>query len=132
MHVRPPPSPGRRRQRCFDGVRAGTAKSRKPISGFPNAKCRVCGPSLPVPPVVPKTGAEIIVDALVAHGVETVSGCIGASVPPLFDRLYDTPMRFVLPSHERGGCHMADAYANLAVQEPARDGGPASAPERHV
>jgi acetolactate synthase-1/2/3 large subunit len=59
----------------------------------------------------PKTGAQIIVDALRAHGVETIFGYIGASVLPLFDRLYDSPIRFVIPCHEQGGCHMADAYA---------------------
>jgi acetolactate synthase-1/2/3 large subunit len=57
------------------------------------------------------TGAQIIVDALLAHGVETVFGYIGASVLPLFDRLYESPIRFVVPCHEQGGCHMADAYA---------------------
>ncbi len=60
---------------------------------------------------VPKTGAQIIVDALLAHGVDTVFGYTGASVIPLFDRLYETPIRVVVPVHEQGGCHMADAYA---------------------
>ncbi|MCU0917926.1 MAG: biosynthetic-type acetolactate synthase large subunit [Planctomycetes bacterium] len=60
---------------------------------------------------LPRTGAQIIVDALLAHGVDTVFGYIGASVLPLFDRLYDAPIRFVVPCHEQGGCHMADAYA---------------------
>ena len=60
---------------------------------------------------IPKTGAQIIVDALLAHGVETAFGYIGASVLPLFDRLYDSPIRFVVPCHEQGGAHMADANA---------------------
>ncbi len=63
---------------------------------------------------IPKTGAQIIVDALRAHGVETIFGYIGASVLPLFDRLYDSPIRFVVPCHEQGGCHMADAYARAS------------------
>jgi thiamine pyrophosphate-dependent acetolactate synthase large subunit-like protein len=63
---------------------------------------------------IPKTGAQIIVDALRAHGVETIFGYIGASVLPLFDRLYDSPIRFVIPCHEQGGCHMADAYARAS------------------
>jgi len=63
---------------------------------------------------IPRTGAQIIVDALCAHGVETVFGYIGASVLPLFDRLYDSPIRFVIPCHEQGGCHMADAYARAS------------------
>jgi acetolactate synthase I/II/III large subunit len=61
-----------------------------------------------------KTGAQIVVDALLDHGVDTVFGYIGASVLPLFDRLCQTPIRFVVPAHEQGGCHMADAYARAS------------------
>jgi acetolactate synthase-1/2/3 large subunit len=68
----------------------------------------------PAERTIPKTGAQIIVDALRAHGVETIFGYIGASVLPLFDRLYDSPIRFVIPCHEQGGCHMADAYARAS------------------
>ncbi len=63
---------------------------------------------------IPKTGAQIIVDALLAHGVDTVFGYIGASVLPLFDRLYESPIRFIIPCHEQGGIHMADAYARAS------------------
>ncbi len=35
-------------------------------------------------------------------------------VLPLFDRLYDAPIRFIIPRHEQGGCHMADAYARAS------------------
>jgi acetolactate synthase-1/2/3 large subunit len=65
-------------------------------------------------PSAPRTGAQIIVDALLAHGVETVFGYIGASVLPLFDRLYESPIHFVVPMHEQGGCHAADAYARAS------------------
>jgi acetolactate synthase-1/2/3 large subunit len=68
-------------------------------------------PAAPAERLIPKTGAQIIVDALLAHGVDTVFGYTGASVIPLFDRLYETPIRVVVPVHEQGGCHMADAYA---------------------
>jgi len=61
-----------------------------------------------------KTGAQIIVDALLDHGVDTVFGYIGASVLPLFDRIHDSPIRFIVPCHEQGGCHMADAYARAS------------------
>ena len=73
--------------------------------------------SLPVPPTnspSPKTGAQIIVDALLAHGVDTVFGYIGASVIPLFDSLCESPIRAIIPCHEQGGCHMADAYARAS------------------
>jgi acetolactate synthase-1/2/3 large subunit len=68
-------------------------------------------PAGPAGHAILKTGAQIIVDALRAHGVETVFGYIGASVLPLFDRIYESPLRLVVPCHEQGGCHMADAYA---------------------
>ena len=60
-------------------------------------------PAGPAERTIPKTGAQIIVDALLAHGVDTVFGYIGASVLPLFDRLYESPIRFIVPCHEQGG-----------------------------
>jgi len=71
-------------------------------------------PAGPAERPIPKTGAQIIVDALLAHGVDTIFGYIGASVLPLFDRLYESPIRFIVPCHEQGGTHMADAYARAS------------------
>jgi acetolactate synthase-1/2/3 large subunit len=62
-------------------------------------------------PLSPKNGAQIVVDTLIEQGVETVFGYPGGVVLPLFDRLYDAPINFIIPRHEQGGCHMADAYA---------------------
>jgi len=61
-----------------------------------------------------KTGAQIIVDTLIEQGVNTMFGYTGGVVLPLFDRLYDAPIRFINPRHEQGGCHMADAYARAS------------------
>jgi len=61
-----------------------------------------------------KTGAEIIVDTLIEQGVDTMFGYTGGVVLPLFDRLYDAPINFIIPRHEQGGCHMADAYARAS------------------
>lgn len=61
-----------------------------------------------------KTGAQIIVDMLIEQGVETMFGYPGGVVLPLFDRLYDAPIRFINPRHEQGGCHMADGYARAS------------------
>jgi len=58
-----------------------------------------------------KAGAQIIVDTLIDLGVDTMFGYPGGVVLPLFDRLYDAPIRFIIPRHEQGGCHMADGYA---------------------
>jgi len=61
-----------------------------------------------------KTGAQIIVDTLIEQGVDTMFGYTGGVVLPLFDRLYDAPIRFIVPRHEQGGCHMADGYARAS------------------
>jgi acetolactate synthase-1/2/3 large subunit len=61
-----------------------------------------------------KTGAEIIVATLIEQGVDTMFGYTGGVVLPLFDKLYDAPINFVIPRHEQGGCHMADAYARAS------------------
>jgi acetolactate synthase-1/2/3 large subunit len=61
-----------------------------------------------------KTGAQIIVDTLIEEGVDTMFGYTGGVVLPLFDRLYDAPINFIVPRHEQGGCHMADAYARVS------------------
>ena len=58
-----------------------------------------------------KPGSQIIVDILVEQGVEVMFGYLGGVVLPLFDKLYDSPIKFIIPRHEQGGCHMADAYA---------------------
>lgn len=60
------------------------------------------------------TGAQIIVDTLIEQGVDTMFGYPGGVVLPLFDRLYDAPIRFINPRHEQGGCHMADGYARAS------------------
>ncbi len=65
-------------------------------------------------PATIKTGAQIVVDTLVELGVETMFGYTGGVVLPLFDRLYDAPIRVIIPRHEQGGCHMADAYARAS------------------
>ena len=61
-----------------------------------------------------KTGAQIVVDTLVDLGVDTMFGYTGGVVLPLFDKLFDAPIRFIIPRHEQGGCHMADAYARAS------------------
>jgi len=61
-----------------------------------------------------KTGAQIIVDTLIEQGADTIFGYTGGVVLPLFDKLYDAPIHFIVPRHEQGGCHMADAYARAS------------------
>ncbi len=68
-------------------------------------------PGSPAPKVTRKPGSQIIVDTLIEQGVDTIFGYLGGVVLPLFDKLYDSPIRMIVPRHEQGGCHMADAYA---------------------
>ncbi len=57
------------------------------------------------------SGAEIFHEMLMEQGVEVMFGYPGGAVLPIFDRLYDSPIRFVLTRHEQGAAHMADGYA---------------------
>jgi acetolactate synthase-1/2/3 large subunit len=61
-----------------------------------------------------KTGAQIFVDTLIELGVDTMFGYPGGVALPLFDKLFDAPINFIIPRHEQGGCHMADAYARAS------------------
>ena len=56
-------------------------------------------------------GTQILIDALLAEGVEVVFALPGGAVIPLFDTLYDAPLRVVLVRHEQGAGHMADGYS---------------------
>ncbi|HUS92657.1 MAG TPA: biosynthetic-type acetolactate synthase large subunit [Phycisphaerae bacterium] len=57
------------------------------------------------------TGAQIFNQMLLEEGVDLMFGFPGGAVIPIFDVLYDSPIRFVLTRHEQGACHMADGYA---------------------
>ncbi len=58
-----------------------------------------------------KTGAEIFVECLIREKVKVLFGIPGGVVLPIFDKLYDAPIRFILTRHEQGAVHMADGYA---------------------
>jgi acetolactate synthase-1/2/3 large subunit len=57
------------------------------------------------------TGAEILIESLKREGVEVIFGYPGGSVLPIFDKLYDADIRFILTRHEQGAAHAADGYA---------------------
>ena len=60
------------------------------------------------------TGAQDIVNILLEQGVDTIFGYPGGQVIPLFDALYDAPLRKILPVHEQGAIHAADGYARVS------------------
>ncbi|KAF1305033.1 biosynthetic-type acetolactate synthase large subunit [Enterococcus sp. JM9B] len=57
------------------------------------------------------TGAEILLEMLKEHGVDTVFGYPGGAVLPLYDALYDDSLRHILTRHEQGAVHAAEGYA---------------------
>ena len=58
------------------------------------------------------TGAEMVVQALVDQGVDTLFGYPGGAVLPIYDALYNEPrLTHVLVRHEQGATHAAEGYA---------------------
>ncbi|MCM8801368.1 MAG: biosynthetic-type acetolactate synthase large subunit [Candidatus Omnitrophica bacterium] len=57
------------------------------------------------------TGAQILIECLKREGVEVIFGYPGGAVLPIFDRLYDSDIRFILTRHEQAAAHAADGYA---------------------
>jgi len=58
-----------------------------------------------------KSGAELIVQGLIEEGVEHLFGFPGGKVIPIYDVLYDAPLKHILTRHEQGAAHAADGYA---------------------
>ena len=57
------------------------------------------------------TGAQILIESLKREGVNVIFGYPGGSVLPLFDKLYDAGLNFILTRHEQGAAHAADGYS---------------------
>jgi acetolactate synthase I/II/III large subunit len=62
---------------------------------------------------VTRTGARILVDQLVQHGVDTAFCIPGESYIAVLDALRDAPIRLVVARHEAGAANMAEAYGKL-------------------
>ena len=62
------------------------------------------------------SGAEIVIEELVAQGVETVFGYPGGFVIHIYDALFKNSHRIthVLTAHEQGASHAADGYARAS------------------
>ena len=59
-----------------------------------------------------RSGAEILVESLVAKGVEFVFGYPGGAVLPIYDALFgEDRIRHILVRHEAGAAHAAEGYA---------------------
>ena len=67
-----------------------------------------------------RTGGQILIDQLVAQGVERVTCVPGESYLAALDALHDSPIDVVICRAEGGAAMMAEAYgSSLAAPESA-------------
>jgi acetolactate synthase I/II/III large subunit len=59
------------------------------------------------------TGAQALLDSLIAEGVDTIFGYPGGAIMPVYDKLldYTDKLNHILTRHEQGAAHAAQAYA---------------------
>ena len=58
-----------------------------------------------------RNGAQWLVDALIAEGVDTLFGYPGGAIMPFYDALHGASLRHVLVRHEQGAAFAANGYA---------------------
>jgi acetolactate synthase-1/2/3 large subunit len=62
-----------------------------------------------------RIGADVLMEALIRQGVDTMFSYPGGVILPIYDILADYPeVRHVLVRHEQGGAHAADGYARAS------------------
>ncbi|MDD1659178.1 MAG: biosynthetic-type acetolactate synthase large subunit [Methanomicrobiales archaeon] len=61
-----------------------------------------------------KSGARILIEGLQREGVETIFGYPGGVVLPIYDELYNAPIRHILVRHEQAAAHAADGFARAS------------------
>lgn len=62
------------------------------------------------------SGSRILMESLLAEGVETIFGYPGGAIMPTYDALYDYRDRLnhILVRHEQGAAHAAEGYARVS------------------
>ena len=60
------------------------------------------------------SGAQIIIESLIAEGVDVIFGYPGGAILPTYDALLDSKIKHVLVRHEQGAAHMAEGYARVS------------------
>lgn len=61
------------------------------------------------------TGAELLIQCLLAENVDTIFGYPGGAVIPIYDALYDCKeIQHILTRHEQAAVHAADGYARVS------------------
>ncbi len=58
--------------------------------------------------VVKKTGAQILLESIKLEGIDLIFGYPGGALLPIFDELYDAPIKFILTRHEQAAAHAAN------------------------
>src|SRR4051794_19859567 len=91
-----PEAPTREAAASLAGVETGAPVATRPRPGEPAAGI---------------TGAQSLVRALEAVGVDVVFGIPGGAILPLYDPLFDSSLRHILVRHEQGAGHAATGYA---------------------
>ena len=75
------------------------------------------------------SGAKILLECLVREKVEVIFGYPGGVTLPLYDALYDHPLKHVLVRHEQNACFAAEGFARatgkVGVRRAWRPLGPA-------
>jgi acetolactate synthase I/II/III large subunit len=61
----------------------------------------------------PKTGADVVVETLEAHGVTHVFGVPGAKIDKVFDRLRDSKIKTVVCRHEQNAAFIAGGIGRM-------------------
>ena len=72
----------------------------------------------------PSTGADVLVESLVRHGVEVIFAYPGGASMPMHQALtrYRDQIRTILPRHEQGGIFAAEGYARVTGKPGRRHG----------
>jgi acetolactate synthase I/II/III large subunit len=61
------------------------------------------------------SGAQMVIESLLAEGVDTIFGYPGGAILPTYDALIqNTALRHILVRHEQGAAHMAAGYARVS------------------
>lgn len=61
----------------------------------------------------PKTGSQLMIEALKRNGVQHIFGYPGGAIMPLYDALVDSGLTHFLCRHEQGAAFAADAYGRV-------------------
>lgn len=62
------------------------------------------------------SGAQAVLEAFIAEGVDTIFGYPGGAIMPIYDALYDyhDKLKHILVRHEQGGIHAGQGYARAS------------------